>query len=269
MHRRTWLAALTTLIALVLAAGLTLAAPAQAASANDEQGFVDSVNKERTDRQLRPLIFDMKIRDVSRAWSDQMASSGSFVHNPNYSKQIPAGWSSAAENIAWGSGSNATVAVLHQALMDSPGHRANILGDFTRIGVGVTIVNGKMYVTENFGKYAGDPVPTTPSTTVPPTTTPPTTTPPTTTPPTTVPPAQSASYLLTLAMKGKGTVSSNPTGISCAGDCTESYASGTTVTLTATPRSARPPVWSGACTGRTTTCTVAMTAARSVKITFK
>jgi uncharacterized protein YkwD len=175
MKRR---AGTATLIALLLAMTLTavvaLAGPASAASPSDEQGFVDKINQERTSRSLRPLIFDLKIRDVARAWSDQMASSGNFVHNPNYAQQIPPGWSRAAENIAMGSGTSATVAVLHQALMNSSGHRANILGDFTRVGVGVTVSGGKMWVTQNFGKYANDPVPgPTPTTT---TTRPPTTT---------------------------------------------------------------------------------------------
>ena len=193
MKRRIGAATLVlTLLAFTLAAIATFASPASAASPTDEQGFVDKINAERTSRNLRPLIFDMQIRDVARAWSDQMASSGNFVHNPNYASQMPAGWSRAAENIAWGSGSNATVAVLHQALMNSEGHRANILGDFTRVGVGVTVRDGQMWVTENFGKYANDPVPSGGGTSPSPTTT---TTQPTTT--TTAPTASSITLTVT------------------------------------------------------------------------
>ena len=44
-----------------------------------------------------------------------------------------------------------------------------------------------------------------------------------------------------LAGSGLGSVASNPSGINCPGDdCSESYDSGTSVTLTATPASARP-----------------------------
>jgi uncharacterized protein YkwD len=176
MNRRTGAATLVVmLIATCLAAVVALAIPASAASPTDEQGFVDKINQERTSRNLRPLIFDLKIRDVARAWSDHMAATGTFAHNPNYAQQIPSGWTRAAENIASGSGTSATVAVLHQALMNSSGHRANILGDFTRVGVGVTVTGGKMWVTQDFGKYPNDPVPstttTTTSTTRPPTTT--------------------------------------------------------------------------------------------------
>jgi hypothetical protein len=184
------------LLALTLTAVVSIAIPASAASATDEQGFVDKINQERTSRGLRALIFDMQIRDVARAWSDQMASSGNFVHNPNYSQQIPAGWSRAGENIAWGSGTSATVAVLHQALMDSPGHRANILGDFTRVGVGVTVSGGKMWVTEDFGKYANDPVPGGGGTT-----------PPASTTTTTTAPAASITLTVTKGTYNSGTMS--------------------------------------------------------------
>jgi hypothetical protein len=42
-------------------------------------------------------------------------------------------------------------------------------------------------------------------------------------------------YGLTITKKGQGTVTSSPAGINCGADCSESYASGTVVTLTATP----------------------------------
>jgi uncharacterized protein YkwD len=34
--------------------------------------------------------------------------------------------------------------------MASPPHRANILGNFTHMGVGVVIANGRFWVTERF-----------------------------------------------------------------------------------------------------------------------
>ena len=55
---------------------------------------------------------------------------------------------------------------------------------------------------------------------------------------------------------GSGTVTSAPGGISCGGDCTENYADGTAVTLTAAAGRARPlgvGAGAGHCAG-TTTC---------------
>jgi uncharacterized protein YkwD len=140
---------------LILALGVVAATPASAALPSAEQDFVTRINQERTSRSLKALTVCGGIVDVARAWSDKRAATSNHVgHNPSYTSQIPSGWTRAAENVAWGSGTSATVAVLHKSLMDSAGHRANILGDFTHIGVGVTVVSNQMYVTQNFGKYA-------------------------------------------------------------------------------------------------------------------
>ncbi len=49
---------------------------------------------------------------------------------------------------------------------------------------------------------------------------------------------------------GAGTVTSDPAGISCGTDCSESYPSTSSVTLTATPNSGSTfGGWSGACSG--------------------
>jgi hypothetical protein len=67
---------------------------------------------------------------------------------------------------------------------------------------------------------------------------------------------------------GSGTVTSNPAGITCGSDCSEEYASGTVVTLTAQPDSGSEFAgWSGACSG-TGSCVVTMTGAKSVTATF-
>src|SRR5262249_34397479 len=57
-------------------------------------------------------------------------------------------------------------------------------------------------------------------------------------------------------------------GISCGTDCSQSYASGAVVTLTAAPTAGSIFAgWSGSCTG-TGTCSVSMSAAKSVTATF-
>ena len=75
-------------------------------------------------------------------------------------------------------------------------------------------------------------------------------------------------FTLTVTTVGPGSVRSTPAGINCGTDCTESYASGTSVTLTAKPgRGATFTGWSGACTG-TGSCVVSMTQAHTVTATF-
>jgi len=68
---------------------------------------------------------------------------------------------------------------------------------------------------------------------------------------------------------GSGKVTSTPAGISCTATCTHAFAAGTVVTLTASAKSgSKFTGWSGACSG-TGKCVVTMSAAKSVKATFK
>lgn len=90
-------------------------------------------------------------------------------------------------------------------------------------------------------------------------------------PPTTPSPPSTPQYALTVAKSGSGTVTSSPAGISCGADCTENYASGTNVTLTAVAGAGSMfSAWSGAgisCAG-TAPCTVTMSEAKSLTATF-
>ena len=73
---------------------------------------------------------------------------------------------------------------------------------------------------------------------------------------------------VTSAGSGSGTVTSTPSGINCPGTCTANFASGTQVTLTATPGTNFTfDGWSGACSG-TAACTVTLTAAETATATF-
>ncbi|MBA4372469.1 MAG: hypothetical protein C0402_06360 [Thermodesulfovibrio sp.] len=69
------------------------------------------------------------------------------------------------------------------------------------------------------------------------------------------------SYILSVTKSGNGTGTVTGTGISCGSDCTETYGSSTSVTLTAAADATSIfNGWSGACTGQTTTCTVSLNA---------
>jgi len=68
---------------------------------------------------------------------------------------------------------------------------------------------------------------------------------------------------------GTGSVSSSPPGINCGTDCSEPYTIGTVVTLTATPAFLNIFTgWSGCDSVSGMTCTVTMSAARSVTASF-
>ncbi|MDO9234424.1 MAG: InlB B-repeat-containing protein, partial [Aquabacterium sp.] len=89
-------------------------------------------------------------------------------------------------------------------------------------------------------------------------------------PPAPTPPPPPVSYSLTVTNQGAGTVTSSPSGINCATTvCSANYNSGTSVTLSAAPRSGYTfTSWGGACSGTATTCTVAVTSALGVTANY-
>jgi len=82
------------------------------------------------------------------------------------------------------------------------------------------------------------------------------------------PPPSEFALTVSLAGTGSGSVTSSPAGIDCGIDCSDAYASGAEVTLSATPATGSTfSGWSGACSG-TGSCVVTMSATRSVTATF-
>jgi hypothetical protein len=157
--RKLGLAIATLFLAAFAVVGV--AAPATAAPADSLYALV---NQERAANGLPALARNASMEAVAVNWANQMAASGKMQHNPSYSSQIPGGWTAAAENVAQG---QPTAAEMHKDWMNSPGHRANILGDFTSIGIAFVTANGTTWGVQNFAKYAAQAAPP-PSATPPP-----------------------------------------------------------------------------------------------------
>jgi uncharacterized protein YkwD len=109
------------------------------AGASDQ--VVALVNAARADAGCGPLRVDDRITAAAQAHSDDMAANDYFSHDSldgrSFADRVrAAGYPSpGGENIAQGQRSAAAV---HQAWMNSSGHRANILNcGFTAIGVGL------------------------------------------------------------------------------------------------------------------------------------
>ncbi len=113
------------------------------------------INQERKKRKLPPLKADPEMRKVARLHSADMFDKGYFSHT-NKEGESPAkrardenvSFMTAGENLALAP----TLKLAHNGLMNSPGHRANILHKaFGRVGIG--ILDGGKYglmVTQNF-----------------------------------------------------------------------------------------------------------------------
>jgi uncharacterized protein YkwD len=142
--------ALTMALSLVVITEATT--PAAAGTAEDEASFVTLINRSRADAGKASLAADSAAANVARAWSQQMANAGQISHNPSLAAEVSTWvttqWTRIGENVGVGYG----VASLHDAFMASTGHRANILGDYNRVGVGVVQASGRMWVTVVFIK---------------------------------------------------------------------------------------------------------------------
>ena len=99
------------------------------------------INKERADNGLKPLRADAELVPVARLHSRDMFVRGYFAHiNPDgknpFDRMKASGVSfqTAGENLALAP----TLRIAHTNLMNSPGHRANILNPaFGRVGIGI------------------------------------------------------------------------------------------------------------------------------------
>jgi uncharacterized protein YkwD len=150
-----------TLLRLAAAAALTLlllsGTPAAAAEprtgeeAFAEQQFLSMANSSRSQASLGPLSPSGAWLEPARDHSEQMSVTNSIFHDPNLSAEAASigCWKRVGENV----GRGFSIDAIHTALMNSPTHRANVLGDFDELGVGVEIApDGMIYVTQRFLK---------------------------------------------------------------------------------------------------------------------
>ncbi len=141
-------------------------------ASNLEWQMLKLINAERAAVGADPLKLELRLNDSSEDHSDWMLNVDRFSHTGQGGSsagdrmkdagfQFSGNWTW-GENIAWQSERGATglsddVANLHQSLMNSPGHRANILNpNFDYIGIGIERgdYNGwdAVMVTQNFAR---------------------------------------------------------------------------------------------------------------------
>ena len=112
-----------------------------------EMEMLAMVNRERMKEGLQPLVADPELTQVARDHSRDMFGRGYFAHmNPDGKdpfdrmRAAKVKFNAAGENLALAQ----TLEIAHTNLMNSPGHRANIMNpDFGRLGIG--ILDGGFY----------------------------------------------------------------------------------------------------------------------------
>lgn len=106
-----------------------------------EAKMLQLVNEERTTRGLPALVADSSMRKVAVAHSRDMFARGYFAHETperkspfDRMKEAHIRYMAAGENLALAR----TLPMAHTGLMNSPGHRANILNKaYGRVGIGI------------------------------------------------------------------------------------------------------------------------------------
>lgn len=114
-----------------------------------EQQMLQHINQARQEHGLKSLEVDPQLTKIARLKAKDMINQGYFSHqSPTYGSpfemlnQFDVSYRTAGENLA----GNASVDQAHSSLMNSDGHRANILNpDYSKIGIG--IVEGGPYGT--------------------------------------------------------------------------------------------------------------------------
>jgi hypothetical protein len=143
-------------VATAAALTLTMAPAAQAATAKPSNSTVVNYilaksNEARTQAKLRPLVLNSSLNTIAQACSVKQAKNAQMAHCLDYYKKYPAGWRSAAENVAYGYNYKQVV----DAWLKSPGHRKNLLSASTDIGIGVAYDSrGLPYYTQDFAQFA-------------------------------------------------------------------------------------------------------------------
>ncbi len=143
-----------------LAVSLALAAPLAQAQSDDRASMLSWINATRAAEGLSPLTGDARLDAVADAHARDMATQGFFSHT-SPTTQGPGERAAAAnidfrhlaENIAM----NQHARAAHEALLRSPGHRANLLSPtLRRVGLGFARGPQGLYVTQLFATLPQD-----------------------------------------------------------------------------------------------------------------
>lgn len=141
-----------------VATTIAFAAPLHAATGvngsrpADAQTSIGTVNERRTEHGRAVLVTDPDLNAVAERHAGRMADRGEIYHNPNLGDEVD-GWEALGENVGVGG----SIGDIDAAFYASEGHRANILGAFTRIGVGVIEREEEIYVTQVFFRPSDSP----------------------------------------------------------------------------------------------------------------
>jgi uncharacterized protein YkwD len=120
---------------------------ASAAPTTKEAQLAAMINRTRSARGLPSLAVRDDLVRMAHRHSAKMARRRYLFHTGCLSCRFPSGtWNALAENVGMGG----SLRGVHRLMMRSAGHRANLLGGYNAVGVGVVRKGGRFWVTEIF-----------------------------------------------------------------------------------------------------------------------
>jgi uncharacterized protein YkwD len=147
-------------VALLIAGSAVAASPSlsrsRAFGSVAEQYLFAAANAERVQRGIQPLHWDATLYDAAQRHADEMAERESISHQypgeadlANRGHSAGARFTVIAENVAeaW------SAPEIHEAWMESPDHRANLLDPrVDSVGISVERRDGQLYAVEDFDR---------------------------------------------------------------------------------------------------------------------
>lgn len=135
--------AAATLLVLLMGSTLT------ACQSSEQARVAQLVNQTRAQYGRSYLRDNLQLDQKAQAWAEYLASQNTLKHS-NLPSGISYQWRSLAENVGYGG----SIEQVHQAYLNSAGHRANILDPrWNYMGTGVAWRGNRVFTVQVFMQY--------------------------------------------------------------------------------------------------------------------
>lgn len=123
-------------LTLAVVLSITLTACQDADTQEKEEVLLSHLQQARSHARLAPLSHHAGLRDIARIHAEHLSQTQQLSHLGNLGESVDTvvRWQRVGENVGYGS----TMQAIHDKFMSSAGHRANILGQYNLVGIGVS-----------------------------------------------------------------------------------------------------------------------------------
>lgn len=136
--------------ALGVGLGLSPAVASEVSPAAVEAELSARINAARVHAGMEPLAVDHELRKSALLHVERMVAAGEIFHAPGLGREVSS-WEVLGENVGVTAVSPGVAVRLHDAFMESPSHRRNVLDRrFTQAGIAAVVASDGVYVVQRF-----------------------------------------------------------------------------------------------------------------------